>query len=84
MRKFLLAVLAGLALSLGTAAVADADAPAPPCAAVDTCKYMPNPYYNGPLMPTWNLPGIYGGRTNLPVICDPQTYSCRTYVPGTR
>ncbi|HEU4363547.1 MAG TPA: hypothetical protein VFR27_18860 [Mycobacterium sp.] len=82
MRTIMLTMLAGFAVGLGTAAVATADAP--PCAAFDTCKYMPNPYYDGPLMPTWDTPGVYGGRTNLPVMCDPQTYSCHTYVPGTR
>lgn len=83
MCTIVLAVLTGLTVALGGAAVADANTPPPPCAAFDTCKYMPNPYYDGPLMPAWDLPG-YGGWTNLPVICDPQTYRCQTYVPGTR
>lgn len=48
----------------------------------DTCKYMPNPSYDGPLMPTWNTPGTYGGWTNLPVLCDPVSYQCRQVVPG--
>ncbi len=82
MRKIVVTVLAGLALGLGVAATANADAP--PCATFDTCRYLPNPWYDGPLMPTWNTPGTYGGWTNLPVMCDPQSYSCRTYVPGTR
>ncbi|MEO8815307.1 MAG: hypothetical protein ABI307_15320 [Mycobacterium sp.] len=88
MRRITLATLAafslglGLSLDLGQVAVARADAP--PCAAFDTCRYMPNPRYNGPLMPTWDVPGTYGGWTTLPVMCDPATYSCRTYFPGTR
>jgi hypothetical protein len=43
---------------------------------------MPNPYYDGPLLPTWNVPGTYGGWTTLPVMCDPVTYSCRQVAPG--
>ncbi|ORW22589.1 hypothetical protein AWC18_07380 [Mycolicibacter nonchromogenicus] len=74
-------VLFGLGLGVPSTAGADAS---PPCAAFDTCRYMPNPYYDGPLMPTWNLPGVYGGQTTLPAMCDPASYSCRTYVPGTR
>lgn len=81
--RYLLALTAVAAFSLesGVAATAGADAP-PPCAAVDTCRYMPNPYYDGPLLPTWNVPGTYGGWTTLPVMCDPVTYSCRQVVPG--
>lgn len=82
--RYLVTLLAVFGLSLGTAAIVGANAPQPPCAAFDTCRYMPNPYYDGPLMPTWNLPGVYGGQTTLPVRCDPGTYSCRTYIPGTR
>lgn len=74
------ALLAGAALltTLAPAPAAHAD---PPCAAFDTCRYMPNPYYDGPLMPTWDIPGYYGGWTTGPVLCDPFTYSCRGYVP---
>lgn len=82
MRTIVLTVLAAFALASGVAATAHADAPQPPCAAFDTCRYMPNPWYDGPLMPTWNIPGTYGGQTTLPVMCDPGTYSCQTYVPG--
>lgn len=38
---------------------------------------MPNPYYDGPLMPTWDIPGYYGGWTTGPVLCDPVTVTCR-------
>lgn len=64
------AVLAGAALGVVSSGPAHAD---PPCAAFDTCHYMPNPNYDGPLMPTWDVPGTYGGWTNLPVMCDPAT-----------
>ncbi|MEZ0383974.1 hypothetical protein [Mycobacterium sp. pW045] len=81
--RYLLAALAVSGLGLGVPVVAWAQSP-PPCAAYDTCQYMPNPYYDGPLLPTWNVPGTYGGWTTLPVMCDPVTYSCQTYVPGMR
>lgn len=42
-------VLAGAAMGLLAAAPAQAD---PPCARINTCQYMPNPYDDGPLMPT--------------------------------
>ncbi len=54
----------------------------PPCAQYDTCKYMPNPYNNGPLMPVWELPGGYGFPGGDPVMCDPQAYKCYPAVPG--
>jgi hypothetical protein len=44
--------------------------------AVQYCQYMPNPYNNGPLMPTWELPG------GSPVICDPTAYRCYPATPG--
>jgi hypothetical protein len=78
-KPVLLATLALASLGVLAAPVAHAD---PPCAAFDTCQYMPNPYYDGPLMPTWDTPGTYGGWTNLPVMCDPITYKCRQYAPG--
>lgn len=84
MRKIILTALAAIGLTLYGGAVANvANADAPACAAFDTCRYMPNPYYDGPLMPTWNVPGTYGGWTTLPVMCDPISYTCQQYVPGT-
>ena len=32
--------------------------------------------WNGQLMDTWNIPNTYGGWTNTPVACDPQTAKC--------
>lgn len=72
-------VLVGAAMGLQAAAPAHAD---PPCARFNTCQYMPNPYDDGPLMPTWNAPGAYGGWTNLPVMCNPARYRCEQYVPA--
>lgn len=54
-------VLAGAAMGLLAAAPAQAD---PPCARFNTCQYMPNPYDDGPLMPTWMPPApTEAGRT---------------------
>lgn len=61
---------------LASAPIAGADPVG--CDFTHTCSY--DPPYNGPLMPTWNIPGTYGGWTTLPVICDPVNYSCRQYV----
>ena len=72
------AVLAGAALEVLTTAPAHA---APPCAQFGTCQYRPNPNYDGPLLPTWDTPGTYGGWTNLPLMCDPAAYRCEQYVP---
>ena len=69
----------GIAGLLQTAPAAHAD---PPCAAFGTCRYLPDPSYNGPLMPTWDAPEYYGGWTTGPVLCDPVTYSCHGYVPA--
>lgn len=66
------------AAALGALAAVPAHA-APPCAQFDTCQYMPNPSYDGPLMPARDAPGTYGGWTNLPVMCDPATYR---YIPS--
>lgn len=52
----------------------------PPCAVVDTCRFMPNPV-DGPLMPTWNTEGVYGGWSNLPVQCDVYSYQCNVWAP---
>jgi hypothetical protein len=55
------AALAVGAVSASVATSVSAQAE-PPCARFDVCQYMPNPYNNGPLMPTWERPGNYGGR----------------------
>lgn len=71
----LAAIAVGGALATASQTQAHAD---PPCAAVNVCQYMPNPSYNGPLMPTWDTPGVYGGITNGPVQCNTASYSCST------
>jgi hypothetical protein len=74
------AMVAAAAVGIVLAPAAQAQ-PQPPCAAFDTCKYMPNPWYDGPLLPAWDVPGYYAGWTNTPVICEPIAYTCRGYVP---
>jgi hypothetical protein len=73
------AAIIGTTVGLMAAPTAEAD---PPCASVGTYQYMPNPWYDGPLMPTWDTPGYYGGWTTGPVVCDPFTYACHGYVPS--
>lgn len=52
----------------------------PPCEIVDTCKYLPD--YNGPILPTWDAPGYYGGwNSGQPILCDPFTQTCRGVAP---
>jgi hypothetical protein len=55
--------------SASVAASAPAHA-APPCAKFDVCQYQPNPYWNGPLMPTWDIPGNYGVGGSPSMCCD--------------
>lgn len=76
----LIGVVALVAAAMGLLPAAPAHAD-PPCARFNTCQYMPNPYNDGPLLPTWNVPGTYGGWTNLPVMCNPATYRCEQYIP---
>lgn len=71
--------IAAAALAVLVAPIAHAD---PPCAAYGTCRYMPNPSYDGPQMPVWDTPGTYGGWTNLPTLCDPVSYECKQVAPG--
>lgn len=39
-----------------------------------------SPPYHGPLMPTWDVPGTYGGWTTNPVQCDVITRQCRQVI----
>jgi hypothetical protein len=73
-------LLAAAALALGFLASAPAQA-APACAQFDVCQYEPNPYYNGPLMPVWEVPSG-GWPASPPTMCDPTSYRCYPAVPG--
>lgn len=68
-----LALCAALtALTIAATPTAGAD----PCQGVmnqSGCRPAP---WNGQQMDTWNIPGTYGGWTNTPVMCDPQTAKC--------
>lgn len=65
--------------SVAASASAHAD---PLCAQFNVCQYMPNPYNNGPLMPTWELPGGYDLPGGSPTMCDPKAYRCYPAMPG--
>ena len=67
-----------LAVVAATSAPAHAD---PPCARFGVCQYMPSPYNNGPLMPTWDIPGNYRVGQS-PSMCDPKAYRCYPAMPG--
>ncbi|WP_133055643.1 hypothetical protein [Mycolicibacter engbaekii] len=55
---------------------APADA-APRCLFQGDWNCEGTPPYHGPLLPTWNTPGTYGGWTTNPVECDLVTRQCR-------
>jgi hypothetical protein len=77
---FRMCVVAGFCgLALWAAPQAGAE---PPCASFGVCQYMPHPHNNGPLMPTWEVPGGYGWPGGSPVMCDPGSYACRPMTPG--
>lgn len=77
------AVIAALgAVLTGSLASAPPAPAAPPCAQYNICRYMPDPYNNGPLMPTWEVPGGYGLPGGQPTVCDPQAYRCAPVLPG--
>jgi hypothetical protein len=83
MRALFVVLVAVGAFSGGVVAPVPAPAQAdPPCAEFNVCQYMPNPYNNGPLQPTWELPGGYGLPGGAPTICDPQAYRCYPATPG--
>ncbi len=73
----LIAAIAATGIGIGIPAPAQAA----PCNYVIGQQCQPQPW-NGPLMPTWDIPGYYGGWTTVPVICDPINYTCRGYVPA--
>jgi len=79
--KGTLSAATAAALAVGFFASPPAQA-APPCAAFDVCQYEPNPYNNGPLMPTWELPGGYDLPVGSPTMCHPRAYRCYPAVPG--
>lgn len=73
--RYLRCSLAVFGLGLAVPAVAEAQSP-PPCAAFDTCRDMPNPYYDGPLMPTLTH--------DIPVVPQGTDYSGMPGVTATR
>ncbi|BBZ25409.1 hypothetical protein [Mycolicibacter hiberniae] len=75
----------GMSGALVTAALAvfGAALGAAPAEAAPRCLFQGDwncegpPPYHGPLLPTWNAPGTYGGWTTNPVQCDVVTRQCR-------
>jgi hypothetical protein len=67
-------IIAAATVSLAVALAAHADPL--PCAQFGVCQYEPHPSDNGPLLPTWDTPGTYGGWTTLPELCGPISYRC--------
>lgn len=82
MRPLIGALLIVGGMCAGVLAAAGSAHAAPPCAEYNVCQYMPNPYNNGPLMPTWELPGGYGLPGGDPTMCDPRAYRCYPASPG--
>lgn len=69
-----------LILAVIDAPAAHADDSNPMCNFSHTCSWSHQ--YNGPLMPTWELPGGYGFPGGPPVQCNPSTYQCYPVAPG--
>jgi hypothetical protein len=80
-RAFLAAVAA--ALTLGFIASTPAANAEPRCLFQGDWDCSGPPRYNGPLQNTWDVPGTYGGWTQLPLICPggADLQPCRQYVP---
>ena len=80
-RAFFAATAAALALGgIVTAAQAGAE---PRCLFQGDWNCDGPPQYNGPLQNTWDVPGTYGGWTQLPLLCPggANLQPCQQYVP---
>lgn len=71
-----------LVAAMGAAVGASLSTATPAAEAAPRCLFQGDwncegtPPYHGPLMPTWNTPGTYGGWTTNPVQCDVVTREC--------
>ena len=75
-RHVLVAVMgAAAATGVGIAGAPAADA-APRCLFQGDWNCEGTPPYNGPMLPTWDTPGTYGGWTTNPIQCDVVTRQC--------
>jgi hypothetical protein len=77
-------------LSAAAAALALGFLASPPTAHADgRCLFQGDwncygtPQYNGPGLNTWDVPGTYGGWTELPEMCPPgaDLQPCQQYIP---
>jgi hypothetical protein len=80
--RALLAAVAA-ALTLGFIASPPAATAEPRCLFQGDWDCYGPPQYNGPLQNTWDVPGTYGGWTQLPLLCPggADLRPCQQYVP---
>jgi hypothetical protein len=80
--RALLAAVAA-ALTLGFIASPPAATAEPSCLFQGDWDCYGPPQYNGPLQNTWDVPGTYGGWTQLPLLCPggADLRPCQQYVP---
>lgn len=76
------AIVATLLLGAGLILSAPCKGEAPRCLFQGDWNCQGEHQWNGQQMPSWNLPGVYGGRTSNPVLCDPSSLQCRQVAPG--
>lgn len=81
-----IAAIIAAALAIAYVILAVVDAPAShasgPCLFQGDWNCYGPPQYNGPLMPTWELPGGYGFPGGDPVQCNPVAYQCYPVAGG--
>jgi hypothetical protein len=82
MRRTLLAAAAA-ALAAGAIVTAAPAVAEPRCLFQGDWNCYGPPQYNGPLQNTWDVPGTYGGWTQLPLLCPggASLQPCQQYVP---
>ncbi|MDT5132647.1 MAG: hypothetical protein QOJ56_6652 [Mycobacterium sp.] len=82
MRCTLLAA-ASAALAVGGIVAAAPAVAEPRCLFQGDWNCYGTPQYNGPLQNTWDVPGTYGGWTQLPLLCPggASLQPCQQYVP---
>jgi hypothetical protein len=81
--KRILTAVAASALALGFLGSAPTAVAEPRCGFQGDWDCYGPPQYNGPLQNTWDVPGTYGGWTQLPLLCPggADLRPCQQYVP---
>lgn len=74
--RYALVAAVGAAVGAGFSTATPVAEAAPRCLFQGDWNCEGIPPYHGPLMPTWNTPGTYGGWTTNPVQCDVVTREC--------